>query len=76
MEFKLDIPFEQLLRIIRQLGPAQRRKVQAALEQEAPAKSTTVDSLDELLLRGPVFSGEQIQRMTETRKAFEQWHKK
>lgn len=33
MEVKLDIPFQQLLRIIRQLTPTQRKKVQAVLEQ-------------------------------------------
>jgi len=33
MDVKLDIPFERLLRIIRQLTPSQRQKVRAVLEQ-------------------------------------------
>ncbi len=32
MKVKLDIPFQQLLRIIRQLTPSQRKKVQSVLE--------------------------------------------
>lgn len=34
MDAKLDIPFERLLRIIRQLTPSQRQKVRAVLEQK------------------------------------------
>ncbi len=35
MEVKLDIPFAQLLRIIRQLTPAQREKVMRAVQEQA-----------------------------------------
>ncbi|MBX2972515.1 MAG: hypothetical protein KF797_05390 [Flavobacteriales bacterium] len=78
MEVKLDIPFNQLLRIIRQLTPVQQKKVQAVLEQantaaDRPKSEAGEESLSELLLRGPVFSKEQLVRMKETRKAFEQW---
>lgn len=76
MEVKLDIPFEQLLRIIRQLSPAQRKKVQAVLENGVQGNSHSVDQLDEILLNGPTFSKAQLMRMAETRKAFDQWRKK
>lgn len=34
MDVKLEIPFAQLLRIIQQLTPIQRKKVQALLEKD------------------------------------------
>lgn len=39
MEVKLDIPFEQLLRIIRQLTPTQRKKVVRAAQEQASASA-------------------------------------
>lgn len=76
MEVKLDIPFEQLLRIIRQLSPAQRKKVQAILKSGAKGGASSVDHLDEMLLNGPTFSKDQLMRMAETRKAFDRWRHK
>lgn len=37
------------------------------------APKTGEESLADLLLRGPVFTKEQLARMKKTRKAFEQW---
>ena len=74
MEVKLNIPFEQLLRALAQLTPTQRRKAKAVLERKSDGKtSESEESLAELLMRGPVFSREQLLRMEETRKAFAKW---
>ncbi len=75
MEVKLDIPFEQLLRVIRQLSPAQRKKIKAELDSALASKAAG-RSLQELLLDGPVFSKDQLDRMAETRKALDQWRGK
>lgn len=77
MEVKLDIPFEQLLQMLRQLTPVQRRKARIALGKEARANvATSSEALTDFLMRGPVFSKAQLSRMEETRKAFEQWRGK
>ncbi|MBV6406399.1 MAG: hypothetical protein IT228_08660 [Flavobacteriales bacterium] len=74
MEIKLNIPFEQLLRALAQLTPTQRRKAKAVLEQKPDGRSTKVEeNFADLLLRGPVFSKEQLRRMEEIRKVFAQW---
>jgi uncharacterized protein (DUF1778 family) len=74
MEIRLDIPFEQLLRALKQLTPAQRRKAKAVLDETTRTKASKEENgLAELLLSGPVFSNEQLKNMADTRKSFAQW---
>lgn len=42
MDVKLEIPFEQLLRIIRHLTPSQRRKVQAVLKDREKGDASSI----------------------------------
>lgn len=76
MELKVDIPFDQVLRLLEQLTPSQRKKAEAALEKSAQGRKTKTDDFDKFLLNGPVFSKEQLKRIAETRKAFARWRKK
>ncbi|MGV9012220.1 MAG: hypothetical protein ACOH13_06460 [Flavobacteriales bacterium] len=73
MEVKLDIPFQQLLNLIQQLNPVQRRRVQDMLTKGAEPVNGPNKDLATLLLNGPVFPKEQLKRMERTRLAFEQW---
>jgi len=70
MDAKLDIPFERLLRIIRQLTPSQRQKVRAALEQKEKSGANS----DLILAFGGAFAdmsgrdyAELTQRLKDTR---------
>ena len=74
MELTVDIPFEQLLRIIDQL-PAQQRKKLKALLSKKKSGDAPQEPLDELLLRGPTFTKAQLKRMADVRTAFEKWRK-
>ncbi len=71
MELKLDIPFKQLLELVRQLPPSQKKKLQKELVAEVP--QTINNSLKEFLLTGPVFSEEQIKTIEDTRKSINEW---
>ncbi len=42
MEVKLDIPFEQLLRMLRQLTPAQREKARSVLKPVKESKGAHI----------------------------------
>jgi hypothetical protein len=42
MEVKLEIPFEQLLRMLRQLTPAQREKARSVLKSDRESASTRI----------------------------------
>ena len=75
MEVKVQIPFQELVAIVRQLSPVQKARLQKELIGETevtPRKSR----LTELLLKGPVFTNEQIQTIKETRKSINQWRTK
>lgn len=75
MEVSVQIPFEELVSIVRQLSPAEKAKLQRELTKEAkPAANNS--RLTELLLQGPVFTDKQINVIEETRKSINQWRTK
>ena len=74
MELKVNIPFNQLLHLVKQLNPAQKQKLQKELVTDTPAKESR--SFKEFLLAGPVFSEEQIEVIESTRQSINEWRKK
>ena len=75
MELKLDIGWQQLLRLIEQLPKAKRQELKTILAQKEKTKQGTQD-LRNLLLNGPTFTDEQLQRMADARASIEKWRKK
>ncbi|WP_419800772.1 hypothetical protein [Mucilaginibacter sp.] len=75
MEVKVQIPFNELVAIVRQLSSTQKVELQKELIHgtEPVAKKSR---LTELLLNGPVFTDEQIEIIEETRKSINQWRTK
>lgn len=72
---KVQVPFQQLLTIVRTLTPAQK----ARLRQELDEKKTEEEDKEEfmqLLLNGPVYTDEQIKTIEENRKSVAKWRKK
>lgn len=75
MEVKVQIPFNELVDIVKQLSPTQKIKLQKELAQkEEPSKKRS--RLTKLLLNGPVFTQEQINTIEQTRKSINQWRRK
>lgn len=75
MKIKVQLPFNELVTIVRKLSPTLKERLQKELTQKAePVKMKS--RLTELLLDGPVFSDEQIQTIEETRKSINQWRTK
>ncbi len=75
MEVKVQIPFNELVAIVRQLSSTQKAKLQKELTQEIEPV-TKKSRLKELLLNGPIFTDEQIETIEETRKSINQWRTK
>lgn len=75
MEVKVQIPFIELVAMVRQLSPTQKERLQKELTQKAEPV-TKNSRLTELLLNGPVFSDKQIKTVEETRKSINQWRTK
>jgi hypothetical protein len=76
MEVKLEIPFQQLIKIVRQLSPNEKAKLQKELNAPSNKSSLKDTSLTEFLLNGPVLSKEQIKTIQETRKSINAWRTK
>ncbi len=71
MEMNLEIPFQQLLSAVKTLTPAEKARLKQELAEEED-KSVFI----EMLLKGPVYTEEQIQTIEENRKSIAQWRKK
>jgi hypothetical protein len=68
MEMKVEVPFQQLLTIVKSLTPSQKAKLRAELnEEKVEAKSQ--DNFIEYLLSGPVYDDKDIQIIEENRKS-------
>ena len=78
MQLTVEIPYEQLIDIIRHLPPNQRAKIKADLELSADVNDAAQEKTEfqEFLLKGPVMSDEQYSAFKENRKAFNQWRSK
>jgi hypothetical protein len=75
MEMKVKIPFQQLLRAVKTLTPAEKSRLREELiddDIEKDEKATFVD----MLMNGPVFSKEEIKTIESNRKSIAAWRTK
>lgn len=72
---KLQVPFQQLLKLVKSLTPAQKAKLRQELGDENPSK-TDKDEFIEYLLNGPVYTEKEIQMIEENRKSISAWRTK
>ena len=75
MEMKIQMPFQQLLTIVKTLTPAQKAKLRAKLNEEQ-ADTKQSDDFIEYLLSGPVYNDKDIQIIEENRKSVATWRTK
>ncbi len=72
---KVQVPFQQLLKLIKKLTPAQKARLRQELNEE---KSSPKDKDDfiEYLLNGPVYTDKEIKTIQENRKSIAAWRTK
>ena len=75
MELKVQVPFQQILTIVKTLTPAQKAKLRAKLNEEN-VDSRQQDDFIEYLLKGPVYSEKEINIIEENRKSISAWRTK
>ena len=75
MQVLLDIPFDQLLKIVKELPKAQQKKLKSEIEKGSKMETSAMD-LEAILLNGPVATEEELERIANNRKAINQWRKK
>ena len=78
MELRLNINYEQLLNIIKQLPAPQIEKLKAELNKKGSQEQSKKASSDfqNFLLNGPVMSDEQYDAFVENRERMNQWRPK
>ena len=78
MEVTLDLKFEQLKELIKQLPASQLAKLKAELSDSFLKKKSKKDlsKLQDFLLKGPVMSDKQFEAYQKTRKELNEWRKK
>lgn len=75
MELRVQIPFKQILTVIKTLTPAQKAKIREELDSSKSTQSPSSD-FTEKLLKGPVFTSDEIKVIEENRKSIAQWRTK
>jgi len=78
MELKIDIEYEQLLKLAKQLPAAKIVQLKAELSDNLIEKKSEADisEFQNFLLKGPVMSDTQYEQFVENRKWFNQWRVK
>ena len=75
MELKVQVPFQQLLTIVKTLTPSQKAKLRAKLNEEQ-VEAKQQDDFIEYLLNGPVYNDKEVQVIEENRKSIAEWRTK
>ena len=75
MAVKAQIPFKQILTVVKTLTPEQKDRLRKELIDE-PIKPKTISNFTALLLKGPVFSKKQIETIEANRKSITTWRTK
>lgn len=74
MQVKVDIEFDQLIKIVKTLPSGQLKQLKAEIDKEAKAEEPI--DLETLLLNGPTATKKQLENIAKNRKAINQWRKK
>ena len=75
MEMKVQVPFQQLLKLVKSLTPDQKARLRQELAEEKPTIKDK-DGFIEYLLNGPVYSDEEINVIEQNRKSIAAWRRK
>ena len=75
MQVQVDIEFDDLLKIVKNLPAIQLSKLKKEIEAN-PEKETKRQDFKSLLLNGPTFSKKQLDTIAKNRKAINQWRTK
>ena len=75
MEMKVQVPFQQLLTIVKTLTPSQKAKLRAELNEEKKGVNQKDDLLEQLL-NGPTATKKQLDILSANRKEINQWRTK
>lgn len=75
MSLKLELDYSDLLKLIKQLPTNQILQLKSDLDNQIKGKKMeeSANTLQELLLEGPVMTDEEYENFQENRKLFDRW---
>lgn len=75
MEMKVNIPFQQLLKAVKSLTPAEKTKLKEVLNTESSSVEDK-SAFIETLLNGPVYTEEDIKTIEDNKRSIAKWRTK
>ena len=75
MQAQIDIAYDQLVRLVKQLPKKQWTRLKSEVEENRVLADTQSEMLT-LLLNGPTFSKKQLDEIDKARKEINQWRTK
>ena len=75
MQVQVDLKFDQLVKLAKELPPSQWTKLKREVEEKLAVPEQNSD-LVLLLLSAPTYSKKQLDEVAKTRKAINQWRTK
>ena len=76
MQVQLDIQFDDLLKVVKNLPEKQLSILKKEIGLHDSQNDSKRNELREFLLNGPIFSKKQLKTIAETRKAINEWRTK
>lgn len=70
---KVQVPFQQLLELVKTLTPTQKARLRKELEGESSKENQMKDDFIDFLMNGPVYSEKDIAIIEENRKSIAEW---
>lgn len=75
MEVSVEIPFQQLVKVVKALSPVQKAKLRKELNEDI-SMIKEKEKIIESLLNGPVYTEADIRQIEENRKSLASWRTK
>ncbi|MEO7444891.1 MAG: hypothetical protein ABIU55_05285 [Ferruginibacter sp.] len=75
MELQVNIAFDQLVKLAKQLPSTQWTKLKREVEK-VKMETNNISDLETFLLSAPTFNKKQLNQIAKTRKAISQWRTK
>lgn len=72
MQIQLNIPFDQLIEIVKALPARQLKRLKNIIDKEEKAEKAEID-LENLLLKGPTATKKQLETIFNNRKEIDKW---
>lgn len=74
MEMKVQVPYQQILTLVKTLSPTQKIRLRKELDEQTSVLKQ--DDFLDYLLNGPVYSDEDISVIEENHKSISKWRTK